>query len=403
MTPASALYTVWQETKAAFAGSGYVLFCIEAHVVCIIILAILFNRQQNSSDQTETDIIWSRLLMAQILHCITCVCMVLESAGVIPYSYASMYVLNVLDLGLLSAICLMVFLYTEHSQKSGFLDSLAHKILAPFPFVVSIIILLAYPYFSDGDTGMMPIAVLRTVLAVSLVYPLMSVVFAMFRRRKMTRFERETSHAAAMYPVLLLVVAPIQTLNWRMPLLCYVIVVADLFIYISHVNSLILVDPLTQIPNRNGLMQALAERLEQGSPEQLHVFAVDIDDMSLVNSSRGRIEGDHALMLVANALKKFRDTEHQCYVSRYYGDEFVLTADIQDDEERELFIEHIHNYVSNAATADRLPYHLRVSVGWSKYEQFSRTETISGLIEEADRAMTDDREQRKFQTLWDKA
>ena len=250
---------------------------------------------------------------------------------------------------------------------------------------------------------MMPNTLLRTVLAVSLVYPLMSVVFAVFRRRNMSRFERDTSHAVAMYPVLLLVVAPIQALNWRIPLLCHAIVIADLFIYISHVNSLILVDPLTQIPNRNGLMQALAERLEQGNPERLHVFAVDIDDMGTVNSSRGRLEGDHALVLVADALKKFRDTEHPCYVSRYYGDEFILTADIQDDEERELFIEHIHNYVSNAATADRLPYHLRVSVGWSKYELFSRTETISGLIEEADRAMTDDREQRKFQTLWNNA
>ena len=403
MTPASALYTVWKEGMAAYAGTSGVLFCVQAHIMCIIILAVLFNRQQNSSDQTETDIIWSRLLMAQILHCITCVFMLFESAGVIPHSYAAMYVLNVLDLGLLSAIFLMVFLYTEHSQKSGFLDSLAHRILAGVPFAVSVVILLAYPYFSEGDTGMMPNTLLRIVLAVSLVYPLMSVVFAVFRRKNMSRFERDTSHAVAMYPVLLLVVAPIQALNWRIPLLCHAIVIADLFIYISHVNSLILVDPLTQIPNRNGLMQALAERLKQGNPERLHVFAVDIDDMGTVNSSRGRLEGDHALVLVADALKKFRDTEHPCYVSRYYGDEFILTADIQDDEERELFIEHIHNYVSNAATADRLPYHLRVSVGWSKYEPFSRTETISGLIEDADRAMTDDREQRKFQTLWDNA
>ena len=400
MTPASALYMVWQEGIAAFSGNSGVLFCVEAHTMCIIILAVLFNRQQNSSDQTEMDIIWSRLVITQIFHCITCVFMLLTSAGVIPRSYVLMYVLNVLDLGLLSAICLMVFLYTEHSQKSGFLDSLAHKILTGIPFVVSVVILLASPYFSESDTYVMPDALLRTVLAVSLVYPIMSVVFAMLRRKNMTRFERENTHAATMYPVILLVFAPIQSLNWRIPLLCQAIVVADLFIYISHVNSLILIDPLTKIPNRNGLMRSLAERLEQDSPESLHVFAVDVEDMGAVNSSRGRLEGDRALVLVAEALKKFRDEEHPCYVSRYYGDEFILTADIQDDEERELFIEHIHNYVSNAAAANRLAYHLRVNIGWSKYERFSRTETISGLIDEAERLMLEEREQRRFQNIW---
>ena len=105
-------------------------------------------------------------------------------------------------------------------------------------------------------------------------------------------------------------------------------------------------------------------------------------------------------MLVAKALQNFRKNEHDCYIARYLGDEFIITADILDKEELDLFVEHIRNYVSNAVMSERLNYHLRVSIGWSKYEQFSRTETISGLIEEADRSLLEDREQKSFQSMW---
>ncbi len=56
--------------------------------------------------------------------------------------------------------------------------------------------------------------------------------------------------------------------------------------------------------------------------------------------------------------------------------------------------------MNNAGISERLPYHLRVSIGWAKYEAFSRTETISGLIGEADRALIDWKEQQKFQSVW---
>ena len=81
----------------------------------------------------------------------------------------------------------------------------------------------------------------------------------------------------------------------------------------------------------------------------------------------------------------------------------MIAADINDAEERELFIEHIRNYISNAAMSKKLNCHIRVSIGWAKYEPYSRTETISGLLEEADRAMTESKEQKKFQTMWNAA
>ena len=404
MSVASALVKVWNETAAAFSGSGYSLFTIEANIVCTIILAILFNRQQNSSEQTESGILWGRLLFVQILYCLSGVLRELADIGIFPHFARSLYLITALNLALFGCMFWLVFLYMEYSQKSGLLDTWEHKILAALPFAVHLVMLalsFAVPYFIETAGGRMkPGAFFPIMLAMNLIYPLASVCSALLRRRKMTRYERETLPVAALYPVLLVIFTPIQSMNWRLPLMCYVIVIADIVVYLSHSDSLILVDPLTKIPNRNGLLKALTDRLGQDNPETLHVFAVDIEDMSTINSLHGRIEGDKALVLTAEALKKFSSKEHPCFVSRYYGDEFILTADIQDDEERDLFIEHIRNYVNNTAIANRLAYHLKVSIGWAKYEQFSRTETISGLIEEADSMLIENREQRRFQNIW---
>ncbi len=385
MSFAAALLRVWEEYSAVLTSSGYALFNIEAHVFSVIVLAILFNRQQNSSDQTEARVIWSRLLFVQILVCISQVVRVLADVDIIPDAHTSHYAIRAVHSALFGLMCWLVFVYIETFQQSGIVKTSARKFLTACPLFVLIVLSLF-----AGD--LFPV--------VHLVYPLASVLLAVMRRRKMTRYERDTTPAAAIYPAFFVACVPVQALNWRMPFLCYVIVIADIFVYISYADSLVSIDPLTKIHNKNGLVRELSERLARGNPETLHVFALDVDNLNAVNASYGRTEGDRALVIIAGALKKLCEEEHPCYISRYYGDEFIITADIHDDEERELFTEHIRNYISNAATAKDLHYHIRVNIGWAKYEQFSRTETITGLIEEADRAMYEDKEKRRFAAMW---
>ncbi len=400
----SPLFTLWLDSSAAFASTGYAFFTVQANIVCIIILAVLFYRQQDSSEQTDAGIVWSRLLILQIIYCLSWIFRVLDDVSLLPGNLASQFFFAAMNLVLFFVMCWMVFVHTELYQKSTLLDSFAAKALIFLPCLINTIMLMLSPftgfYFDISGDTMTRGTLYPLMLALSVGYPAMSVITTILRRKRMTRYERDAASFAAIYPAVFAIFGPLQSLNWKMPLLCYVIVIADIFVNLSYTDSLILTDHLTKIPNRNGLMQHLAARLGQVNPEGLHVFAVDIDDLGGINSSHGRLEGDHALVLVAEALQKFRKNEHDCYISRYYSDEFILTADIQDREELELFIEHIRNYVSNMAMSARLNYHLRVSVGWARYEQFSRTETISGLIEEADRSLLEDREQKRFQSIW---
>lgn len=400
----SVLIKLWHDSSDAFASTGYAFFTVQANIVCLVILAVLFYRQQDSADQTDAGIIWSRLLILQMIYCISWIFRVLDDVSLLPGNLASQFVFAAMNLALFFVMCWMVFVHTELYQKSKLLDSLTVKILVFLPCLANIIMLLISPftgfYFDISGQVMTRGYLYPLMLGLSAGYPAVSVIITILRRKRMTKYERDAASLAAIYPAVFALFGPLQSLNWKMPMLCYVIVIADIFVNLSYTDSLILTDHLTKIPNKNGLLQHLAARLGQVNPEGLYVFAVDVDDLGGINSSHGRVEGDHALVLVSEALQKFRKNEHDCYISRYYGDEFILTADIWDNEELDLFIEHIRNYVSNIAMSARLNYHLRVSIGWAKYEQFSRTETISGLIEEADRSLLEDREQKKFQSMW---
>lgn len=395
---------LWEESSAVFTNSGYALFNIEAHFVCIIVLVILFFKQQNSSDQTESQLVWSRLLLAQILYCFTGIIRVLVDIDIIPKSAMSQYMITAVNIGLFSWLCLLTFVYIELYQKSGLLGRLRNRILMLLPFAFIIINFILSPYtgfFLDISGQTMQNGILFPVMvAINIAYPLAAVVLAFIRRSNMGRYERDNVSIMIVYPAFFMICGPLQTLNWKIPFLCYAIMISDIFVYINYADSLVSVDPLTKIPNRNGLVQELSGKLARNETERLYLFAVDIDDLGSINSSYGRQEGDRVLTLIAGALKKFRDEEHECYISRYYSDEFIIMSEIGNDEELELFIEHIRNYISNAVMSAGVRYSIRVSIGYSKYEQYSRTETMAGLIEEANRMMEENKEQKKFQALW---
>mgnify|MGYP002626679103 CR=1 FL=1 len=404
MSLASALINVWQNVAIAFKSSGYSLFTIEANLVCVIIIAILFNRQQNFSDQTEAGIVSIRLLFIQIVYCFSCIFRVLDDIAIIPGNVYSQYVFAAINLAIFSVMCWQIFVYAELYQKSQTLDVSLTRILIAIPCAVNILMLMTSPltglYFDISGKVMTRGILYPLMIALCVGYVIISMLMNIVRRSRMTRYERDAFPLMAVYPAIFAVFGTLQTINWKMPLMCYAIVIADILIYLSYTDTLISVDPLTKIANRNGLTRYLSESLGHANSENLYVFAVDVEGMNDINSEHGRIEGDRALTLTAGALKKFQEEEHDCYIARYYGDEFIVTAEIQDKEELDLFIEHIHNYVNNAGIAEKLPYHLKVHIGWVKHEEFSRTETISGLIGEADRALAELKEQRRYQSVW---
>ncbi len=84
-------------------------------------------------------------------------------------------------------------------------------------------------------------------------------------------------------------------------------------------------DPLTSLPNRRGMQEALATALRQCCHERLlAVFVLDLDGFKPVNDEHGHDAGDELLVAVARRLQgHVRATD---LVARLGGDEFVVVA-----------------------------------------------------------------------------
>ena len=90
-------------------------------------------------------------------------------------------------------------------------------------------------------------------------------------------------------------------------------------------HSLAHTDPLTGLPNRRGLGQALAAALADCAPDRMvALYMMDLDSFKPVNDRHGHDVGDELLVAVARRLQS--QVRQSDLVARLGGDEFVIMA-----------------------------------------------------------------------------
>ncbi len=91
-------------------------------------------------------------------------------------------------------------------------------------------------------------------------------------------------------------------------------------------RSMAYADPLTSLPNRRSLTDAMTLALMGATPQHLlAVYLIDLDEFKQVNDRHGHEIGDQLLVEVANRLRA--GARHGDIVARLGGDEFVVLAD----------------------------------------------------------------------------
>ncbi|MBR5970481.1 MAG: GGDEF domain-containing protein, partial [Lachnospiraceae bacterium] len=93
-------------------------------------------------------------------------------------------------------------------------------------------------------------------------------------------------------------------------------------------------DALTGLPNRYALNNRLEDVFERSyrRKKMLGIGIIDIDHFKKYNDTYGHQRGDECLRRVAGGLKKIA-AEHNLFVARYGGDEFVLIYENRSDAE----------------------------------------------------------------------
>ena len=139
-------------------------------------------------------------------------------------------------------------------------------------------------------------------------------------------------------------------------------------------------DPLTGLPNRTNLMEALRRWLEDG--EDLSLLFLDLDRFKIVNDSLGHHVGDRLLETVAERLR--RVVHPRDLVARIGGDEFVVVARGTGRVAAASLAARLCDALGDPLVVDGLELSARTSIGVAVA---SPSSTPDELLRDADTAM----------------
>ena len=154
----------------------------------------------------------------------------------------------------------------------------------------------------------------------------------------------------------------------------------------EELRSLSLTDPLTGLHNRRGFYTLaeqqikLADRQRQG----VYMLYADLDNLKLINDTRGHQGGERALTETARLLKTTYRTSD--VVSRIGGDEFAVIPVGTAGDAVPLIVDRFQRNLDSFNAAGELPYRLSVSVGVIMYDPL-RPVGLEELLAQADRMM----------------
>jgi two-component system cell cycle response regulator len=146
-------------------------------------------------------------------------------------------------------------------------------------------------------------------------------------------------------------------------------------------------DPLTLIYNRRYMMSVLGKELQRAERKRSHlsIVMIDIDHFKRVNDKYGHQSGDQVLTTLADLSQA--GLRSYDFVSRYGGEEFVLTLPETVHEDALMIAERLRARIQNHTYAGSLKgLATTASMGVATYPADGIT-SVSDLIREADEAM----------------
>ncbi|UTW08702.1 putative bifunctional diguanylate cyclase/phosphodiesterase [Pseudomonas benzenivorans] len=144
-------------------------------------------------------------------------------------------------------------------------------------------------------------------------------------------------------------------------------------------------DALTDLLNRQGLDEALAEKIQQHRQEgiPLAVMFLDIDHFKRINDSLGHAAGDEMLRVFAERIRGvLRGND---VIARFGGDEFCVVASLIDNEEARYLAQRVMQRIKEPVVLAGRSMVMTTSIGISLFPKDG--ENCEELLKHADLAL----------------
>ena len=369
----------------------YVFYYVQAHIACILLLAIVFYKIVRGVNKQASQIYLGNLVVTLMLYYLAEIFWALVDGNVVSSEPTMLYLSNIFTYILISVAAYYWYIISEALQRDKLIENTVLRRLLATPVLVStLLVVTAYKtglvFYVDENGKLVNGSFYVILVIVPFAYLIASSVKAFSRFANKDRYvDRNIYFMIGVFPFAPIILGAMQAIYWRVPFLCYGTVAAVYYVYLTTQDNLISIDPLTQTNNRNQLYKYLVQKMRQEEQGMsLFLLMVDVDRLRDINEAYGHAEGDRALNRVARAIKDAcQGSRSRMFVSRYGADEFVVVAEMAYRAEAAWLADQIKNEVKRATNIDAAPYDIHVSVGIAQYD-YQAPVTIQAFIARAD-------------------
>ena len=336
---------------------SFVVYYIESNMICVIVFGILLFFNHFNIDRQEKQIKYDHALVAFILYFLADSVWA-ELVGGTILKTRTAFVLDVFLIYLFMAAITYTWLdYVMAVEQVPHRGRPINRFAVIFPFLVATAALIvnyivAPETLISEELDTLPLFSVYLVTVPSIY--LVAILFYSIRKARTEENpnDRYRDIFIGLFPQVTLIGGMIQMLVF----------------YIQSIERQVSLDPLTSLNNRGQLMRYVSQRSNLFQEGRLTVVVmIDVNDFKGINDSFGHAEGDRALVIVADSLRKVVNRRGiPSFLGRYGGDEFILILHPTDREETGLPLNELSAEIEQCCRDLELPYILTVSAGYEE-------------------------------------
>ncbi len=374
------------------------VYYIEANVVCLIVFGILLFHNHFNIDRQEKMIKFDHVLVIFMLYfAVDCMWALIES-NLIPRTRFLVVINDFLVYILMAATMYFWLQFVMAYEQVPHRNRRINKFAVLFPFMISTLVMIIHYFIAPGSLINDSLDTLWAyniyLVAVPYIYMAAIIFYTVRKARSEKQADEKRKHLfIGFFPLMVIAGGGVQFVFPYIPIYCFSAMALMLVFYIQSLELRVSLDPLTQLNNRSQLAHYVSLRSNLSVEGRLTVvIMMDIDGFKSINDSYGHSEGDNALVIVADSLKKAVNSHSMpSFLCRYGGDEFILIIHPVQLQETEQLIQDLRAEAAKAS--GQTPFTLSVSFGYDVYEDGK--ESIRDCINNADKKLYLEKERKK--------
>lgn len=362
---------------------------VEVNLVCFLVLAIILQKILSGFEKQYENKLFTNTLVLSLIFIFTDMGWVFTGL-ICPKNLVANYAVNILYFLASGGIGFSWLAFAEIKMGCRLKDNKVRLFLSLIPITVLTILTFSCPVthaiFYIDENNAYHRGPLHTVQVFCMnIYFIIPCIHAFIKSMDKNDVANKKQYMSICFVIFWAITAQIiQVFIPGYPTISIGIMMAFLNVFIELRDSVISIDQLTQINNRNQMLKFLGTKFKTHSEtivNDIYLLMMDVDYFKSINDTYGHLEGDAALKIVADSLKICAG-KFNCFICRYGGDEFIMICENKTQDQISEICQAIKDTVAEQVVLKNKKYKIGVSIGFQRSSE--ECNTVADLIKSAD-------------------